>query len=307
MTALRRLAPSVGADCGCVPVPVSLLALLPVTNVNSFRADFYGFKGKYEDTYTRKSPDAYIKVAGVDGFPSVVVEVGWAESMENLMDDARLWLLGTARQTKVVIIVKFTEAIRDDAPSSPSSSETDIHDADADEIPEPTEESILLAGVDKTTRFSVLAEAIRALHLRGALAKPLLGHITATFDVFRCTPADTIFEDFTTVLPAPEPGADNSQQQTNALILADLYGDTPVPAGADPAQRFVLDMDDFRRDIAFQVPEMEKKRSLDRAKAILEGRGFWENKTTFAGPKKAKRKRDGEEDSEATYQDKRAK
>lgn len=271
-------------------------------------ADFCNFKGDYRDTYTRKSPDAYIKVAGVRGFPSVVVEVGWAESMENLMDDARLWLLGTARQTKVVIIVKFTEESRDHASASSSSSEIDGDDTDREEIPEPTEESILLATVNKTTRFSVLAEAILDLHLRGALAKPLLGHITATFHVFRCTAEDTVYEDFTTtVLPAPVPSAENDQPQTYGLTLADLYGDSPVPAGEDPDQRFLMDMDDFRRDIAFQIPEMEEKRSLDRAKAILEGGGYWENKPTFAGAKKAKRKRGDEGDSQAAYQDKRAK
>lgn len=293
-------------DCRCVPVPVSLNALLPLSNINGFHLDFYGFKGEYEDTYTRKSPDAYIQVAGFDGFPSVIVEVGWAESMENLMDDARLWLLGTARQTKVVIVVKFTEASHDDPPSSSSDSNAD--DTDGDVIPESTEESILLATVTKATRFSVLAESLLDLHRRGALSKPLLGHITATLHVFRCSPANIIYEDFTTtVLPAPEMDADNTQPQTYALTLTDLYGDCPVPAGENRDQRFIMDMDDFRRDIAFQVPKMEKKRSMDRAKAFLEGSGFWESKATFAGAKMAKRKRGQEGDPQAAYQDKRTK
>lgn len=271
------------------------------------RVDFYDFKGKYEDTYTRKSPDAYIKVAGVRGFPSVVVEVGWAEGMEDLMEDARLWLLGTARQTKIVIVVKFTEATPDAVPSSSSSSETNVDEADGDAIPV-SEESILLAAVNKTTRFSVLAGAILDLHLRNALAKPLLGEISATFHVFRrSTAEDTIYEDFTTtVLPAPDR---DSQPQTYELTLADLYGDSPVSTGADPHQRFTMDMDDFRRDIAYQIPEMEVKRSLDRAKAVLEGEGYWEGRATFEGVKKAKRKRGGEEeeDPQGEYQDKRAK
>lgn len=228
--------------------------------------------------------------------------------MENLMDGARLWLLGTAGQTKVVIIVQFTEASRDHAPSSSNSPETDAEDTGRDYIPELTEESILLGAVNKTTRFSVLAEAVLDLHLLGALAKPLLGHITATFHVFRRTAEDTVYEDFTTtVLPAPEPSAGNDPPQTYALTLADIYGDSPVPAGEDPHQRLLVDMDDFRREIAFQVPDMEVKRSLDRAQAILEGEGFWENKPTFADAKQAKRKRDEEGDSEAAYQDKRVK
>lgn len=237
------------------------------------------------------------------------------------MADARLWLLGTAGQTKVVIIVNFTEdrrGPRTSASSAPSSSatgsdtETSAHDDGEDEgddtadgdasldPSEPSEEALLLSTVNATTRFSALAAGILDLHLRGALAKPLLGSITATFHVFRRTPADTVYEEFsTTVLPAPEPG-DAEQRQTYALTLGDLYGDNPLPAGEDPHHRFVMDMDDFRRDIAHQVPEMEEKRSLDRAEAVLKKRGFWEGREPFAGAKKAKRKpaRDGNADGE---------
>lgn len=266
-------------------------------------ADFCNFKGNYEDTYTRKSPDAYVKVAGARGFPSVVVEVGWAESMADLLADARLWLLGTAGQTKVVIVVKFTETA--DAPSSSSSSSEDTED-EADEDPA-TDEAALLKAVDKTTRFSALADAILDLHHRGALAKPLLGAIAATFHVFRRSPGDAdIFEAFTTTV-LPEPTSTDPQPQTYALTLKDLYGDTPVPPGTDAAQSFVMDMADFRRDVAFQVPEMEVKRSLDRAKGVLEAKGFWEGRATFAGAKKAKRKRGAEgEAAEGEYVEKRA-
>lgn len=279
-----------------------------------FGIDFYGFKGEYEDTLTRKSPDAYITVAGALEFPSVVVEVGWAESMEDLMDDARLWLLGTGGQTKVVIIVKFNEGncgnILSSSPSPSSSSPTptgsEASDAGGDHTPDSTEESRLLADVTSTTRLSILAETLRNLHLRGELEKPLLGAITATFHVFRRTTEDTVYEDFTTtVLPAPD--ADINPPQTYALTLEDLYGGVPVPAGADAQQQFVMDMDDFRRDIAHQVPKMEVKRSLERAKAILAEKGFWLDKATFAGAKKAKRKRGEECDSLTAYQDKRLK
>lgn len=273
-----------------------------------FRADFYGFKGKYEDTLTRKSPDAYISVAGALEFPSLVVEVGWAESMEDLMDDARLWLLGTAGQTKVVIVVKFNEGSCDNVPSTSSStsSGSEPDNADGEHSTVSTKESLLLADVNSTTRLSILAEALRDLHLRGELEKPLLGDITATFHVFRCTTENTVYEDFTTtVLPAPN--SETNSPQTYALTLEDLYGGSPVPAGEDPHQQFMMDMDDFRRDVAYQIPKMEVKRSLERAKAILAKKGLWQNKATFAGAKKAKRKRGDEGDSQAAYQDKRAK
>ena len=49
-------------------------------------------------------------------FPAVVCEIGWSEKHAALEDDARLWLLYTDRQTRLVIIVEFTE---DDTNSSP--------------------------------------------------------------------------------------------------------------------------------------------------------------------------------------------
>lgn len=248
--------------------------------------------------------------------------------MDDLVADARLWLLGTSGQTKVVIIVNFTEDKRDtrspiaSAPSGddgtdvedtgPESAGTDIEDDDgedadpdtaAGEVPEPTEEERLLSTVNSTTSFSALAASILELHLRGALAVPLLGSITATFHVFRRT-ADTIYEEFTTpVLPAPDPTGDSVQSYT--LTLADMYGDNELPAGEDPDHRFVMDMNDFRRDIAYPVPDMEEKRSLDRAEAVLKRRGVWQGKATFAGSKKAKRKR-GEGDWEEEYREKKA-
>lgn len=234
------------------------------------------------------------------------------------MDDARLWLLGTSGQTKVIIIVKFTEDKRGLFPQISSASSTNGSidtedddtgdtdpdaDADADDVPQPTEEGCLLSSINSTTGFSALAASILELHLRKALVVPLLGSITATFHVFRRT-ADTIYEEFATpVLPAPD--ADGDQVQSYSLTLADLYGDNPLPAGEDPDYRFVMDMEDFRRDIAYQIPDMEEKRSLDRAEAILKKRGLWQGKATFAVAKKTKRKR-GEGDGEAEYVEKKA-
>lgn len=232
------------------------------------------------------------------------------------MADARLWLLGTDGQTKAAIIVSFTEAkcgILSQISSPPDRDlGTDTKDADPEgpdvdaeaDLPEPTEEEEhLLSTVDSTTGFSALATSILELHLRGALAVPLLGSLTATFHVFRRT-ADTIYEEFVTpVLPAPDPDGSGhgDQVQSYTLTLADMYGDNPLPASEDANHRFVIDMDDFRRDIAYQVPDVEEKRSLNRAKAILKRRGLWRRKATFTG----KRKR-GEGDGEAECTEKRA-
>ena len=42
-------------------------------------------------------------------FPTVTVETGWSENHAELEDDARLWLLYTQGQTRLVIVVEFTE------------------------------------------------------------------------------------------------------------------------------------------------------------------------------------------------------
>lgn len=53
-----------------------------------------------------------------------------------------------------------------------------------------------------------------------------------------------------------------------------MDGDNPLPPAEDPDYRFVMDMDDFQRDMAYQVPDMEENRSPDRAEAILEKRSL---------------------------------
>lgn len=160
---------------------------------------------------------------------------------------------------QVVIIVKPTEA--------PSGCSVDT-DNDDDDDPA-TEEAVLLAAVDKATRFSVLADAMLDLHhWPNRCWAPLRPRST-------CSAA----------LPGTRTSSRPSRPRSSLrpLTLADLYGDNPVPPGADAGQAFVMDMADFRRDVAVQVPEMQVKRSLDRAKAVLEAEAYWEGRATFAG------------------------
>lgn len=71
--------------------------------------DVVGFAGKY--TGSRKIPDVQIKVEDQNGNceVKVVVEVGFAESYEDLVEDARLWLDGQ-KSVSMVILAKFTES-----------------------------------------------------------------------------------------------------------------------------------------------------------------------------------------------------
>lgn len=268
-----------------------------------------------------------MKLGGVRGFPILVAEVGWAEEMDDLMDDVRLWLLGTDRQTKIVIVVKFTEHPRaaysdSPAPSSASSAadadadantdtDTDTHiDADPDE---PTEEDQLIASINESTRLGDLTEALLDLDYREALAQPLIGTLAATFHVFRLDETDTIVEDFVaTVLPAPaleEPDR-RYYLDLGTLDLGTLYFER-YPWLHEMYTLYIpilFDMAELREDIANQVPDMEGKRAADRALALLKERGLWNGPKTFAGAKKEKRKRgeDGGDDSDEGNKGKRA-
>lgn len=279
-------------------------------------AEFTGFAGEYEGLGSRKAPDAYVKVAGTDGFPSVVVESGWAESMEDLVKDARLWLLGTGGATKVCIVVHFLEerAARvpkpesdddddDDDSPSPASDETAsacfVVDDTRPVDPFP-EETALLASITRTTPLNSISRDILALHRLQKLSQPLLRPFTASFHVYRANTTFTgILEVCTlTVLPAPPSPAD----QVFELSLKDLYGDAPVPEGVDPEKKIRFEMEELREDIADQVPAMEKMRADARALGVVRRVGGSVVGETFAMGKKrgevGKRKRDGEGDGE---------
>ncbi|PUU75371.1 hypothetical protein B9Z19DRAFT_1067466 [Tuber borchii] len=53
-------------------------------------------------------PDSFVQLLG-GKFPTIVCETGWSESMEQLKQDARLWLLKTNGETKVVVVLAFRE------------------------------------------------------------------------------------------------------------------------------------------------------------------------------------------------------
>lgn len=270
-----------------------------------------------------------MKVAGTDGFPSVVVESGWAESMEDLLTDARLWLLGTGGATKVCIVVHFQEerAARlpnvesdDEAIAGQSNGESagesdslseeengeitcttavpsehpspceDAETVDTDPFPE---EQALLASIDRSTHLNDISRDLLALHRLQKLSQPLLRPFTATFHVYRRNSAHTDIqaECAMTVLPAPPDGA----AQIFELSLKDLYGDATVPADVDPDHRIRFEMNELREDIQDQVPAMEKMRADARALKVLKTAGVVVGET-FAAEKKSKGKRKRPED-----------
>jgi hypothetical protein len=71
--------------------------------------EFFGFTGKYEGS--QKTPDLGIQIIDRNGDSElkVVLEIGFAESYQELVQDAHLWLEGM-RSVSVVILAKLTES-----------------------------------------------------------------------------------------------------------------------------------------------------------------------------------------------------
>lgn len=250
--------------------------------------------------------------------------------MEDLLADARLWLLGTGGVTKVCILVHFQEEraakpqkMESDDESTASESNEDSASGEShpisqenedtrpataprvehiphannpvheDDDPFP-EEHALLASIDRSTHLNDISRDLLTLHRRKMLSQPLLRPFTATLHVYRLNTAHTDIHEqcAMTVLPAPN----NGVAQTFELSLEDLYGDEPVPADVDLEHRIVFEMDELREDIQDQVPAMEKMRADARALRVLKDAGVTVGETFAAGKKnKGKRKRPEDE------------
>lgn len=298
------------------------------------------------NTASVKQPDAYVHVKGYD-FPTVVCEAGFAEKMDDLMSDARLWLMHTSGQTTVVIVVAFVEVTdipvaaeeeneaeveapeaevgipaelsqredtvrtsdaetTDDEPPNPISDEpgassspvssvlSSVATSDEDDIAELTEESILLASINRQTEHRKLAADLLDLHLRTRLVKPLLGRIDATVHLFRLNATHTDIEQtFTAVLlPVPQ----DSATQSFTLTMGDLLARAADAEGIDPAEAVVFPLDELRDVVEEQIPKMEKMRSMARARAEMKRVDVWEETETFAQMKRGRKRKVREDD-----------
>lgn len=67
---------------------------------------FKSFQGPYASSV--KEPDTYFEVEGQQ-LPSIVVELGWSESKEQLRSDMKLWLVGGAGQVRLVLLPKWSK------------------------------------------------------------------------------------------------------------------------------------------------------------------------------------------------------
>lgn len=183
------------------------------------------------------------------------METGWSEDFEDLVHDARLWLLGTGLMTTVVIVVSFTEVTG-----------VDEEPMDDDVL---TNEQVVLNHVNSSTQSQDLADELLELHRAGQLSRPLLGQIHSTLHVFRRDATETqVVKDFSAiVLPVPEhPGA---EPDAFDLTMSDVFGDSTIPAVVDPNARITFSIERLRRVIGRQIPKMERHRAIARAVQIM--------------------------------------
>lgn len=215
--------------------------------------EFIGFAGDYAYP-SKKLPDAYVRVGDDPTYPTVVAESGWSEDLTDLIQDARLWLIGSELRTSVVIIVAFTETKRSAAWKRDSRLELDL--------------------ISSATQVKDLAKGLLELNRKGEIS-PLLGTIKATFHVYRLNSQNSPYECYKeVVLPAPSNEYTGDARPSFSLTMQDLFGLNPVPEDVDPEHKIVFNMDEFRKIISEQIPAIEHNRSIGRASMILESRGF---------------------------------
>lgn len=235
--------------------------------------EFIGFAGDYAYS-SKKLPDAYVRVGDDPTYPTVVAESGWSEDLTDLIQDARLWLIGSKLRTRVVIIVAFTETKKSAAGKRDSRLEFDL--------------------ISSATQVKDLAKGLLELNRKGEIS-PLLGTIKATFHAYRLNSQNNLYECYKeVVLPAPTDeytgGHKGDARPSFSLTMQDLFGLNPVPEGVDPEHKIVFNMDEFRKIISEQIPAIEHNRSIGRASTILESRGFPEVSVTFAATNSGERK-----------------
>ncbi|PWW79773.1 hypothetical protein C7212DRAFT_340495 [Tuber magnatum] len=236
---------------------------------------FAGFNGDWSGS-SEKLPDAYIKLRGTK-FPEVVCEAGWAETHKDLVDDARLWLLHTGGETKVVIVLSFTETNT----GNTLETENEIVGAQMGKGRKRTAEEMMIESIDALTNFNELAQRLTDLNQQAKLRKPLVRDLKATLHVYpACENRKDIIEVFgTTVVPSPS--VDAGEPREFGITLKDVLGDR-VPEDQDPMDRIIFSLPELKEFATDSLLDTEGFRATRRAKKLMKETGVWEDKETFA-------------------------
>ncbi|PUU75338.1 hypothetical protein B9Z19DRAFT_1131471 [Tuber borchii] len=219
---------------------------------------FSGFRGDPSGS-SDKLPDAYVRVAGGE-FPTIVCEAGYSESEEVLLEDARLWLLQTAGQTKIVIILAFTEVM-------PKGGQV-AQDGDTPAGETQDGGQTFIPKINKETSVIDLAKQLFELNKEGKLAKPLVGNLTAKLSLYKASKTgEEIVEDFSTTKKCWE---------------------APPPDGHAGDDKITFSIPSLLKYIERSIPYTELFRATHRAKKLRSKVDGLEEEQTFA---KSKRRR----------------
>ncbi|RPB02594.1 hypothetical protein L873DRAFT_418813 [Choiromyces venosus 120613-1] len=229
---------------------------------------------------SEKLPDAYVKLPGAE-FPSVVCEAGWAEGHEELMNDARLWLLHTDGQTRIVLVVSFTEnTLKHSLQAANEEPEEEVRPHGST-----SEEETVVDSIDGATNLNDLANNLMDLNRRDKLRQPLVGNLSATLHVYRANEdGRDIVQSFEATL-LPQPVVDGGGPKEFGITMEELLGDS-VPEGQDPGDRIMFCLENLRDFIRRSIPDTERVRATRRAKKLLRMAGVWEEEETFAQSKR---------------------
>jgi len=264
-------------------------------------AAFKGFTGDWTGS-SQKLPDAYIKPLG-NKFPTVVCEAGFAESIEELKEDAKLWLLHTGGETRIVIVLCFTEsnpktqmvaqAGEKDADENGDGTEDT---ADAEETSLGTQgssddEQILLNSIDQSTELNDLTEKLFVLNQQGKLLQPLVGNLAATLYIYKAVEEGNGIEAsfVATLLPPPTADEDKSEPTEFRITMQDLL-DKCLPKPDDPKDEIAFSLAVLKEYIQSSIPDTERLRATSRAEKLLKAFGGFDDQQTFS---KRKRQRLG--------------
>ena len=188
-------------------------------------------------------------------FPTVVCEAGWSEMHEELREGARLWLLHTGGQTKVVIVLSFSE----------NSAESPMQAANGQSK---DKEQTVVEGINESTNLNDLAKKLIELNRQRKLGQPLVGSLEATLYVYRAAEdSSDIIESFSaTVLPPPL--ADAEVPREFGLTMEDLLGDA-VPKDQDPGDLIMFSLEGLQEFVLISIPRTERIRAIGRAKILM--------------------------------------
>ena len=254
----------------------------------------------------------------------VVCEAGWAETLEDLKTDAKLWLLHTGGQTKIVIVICFTETHTKDetdptSKADPTSetdppSETDsTNETDPTSKTDPTSEidptseasegvtgtgggqvgvrvgeRALIKSINESTKQDDLADELLELNEHGELGMPLIGKLQASLYVY-CANED--YKDITAVFSTailPPPPADSVAPCLFQITMKDIFGED-VPKDMKPTDPITFSLPVLREIIADTLPDTAWYRANRRAKKLLKETGLLGECETFAQRKRRRK------------------